>query len=47
MKSGDYVLGLEPSNSYIRGRMVERMNRGIKTLGAFKTVRTKVNLQFE
>ncbi|MHB8961921.1 MAG: aldose 1-epimerase family protein [Saccharofermentanales bacterium] len=44
MKSGDYALGLEPSNNYIKGRIEERKNGTIKTIGAYSkiTFRTSV-----
>lgn len=32
MRSGDYALGLEPSNNYIKGRVEERKNGTLKTI---------------
>lgn len=46
MASGDYVLGLEPTNSYICGRGPERDHGTLPVLGAFETVRHKVEFQF-
>jgi len=40
MASGDYVLGLEPTNTYIMGRSAERENGTLKSIGAFGEVRT-------
>jgi hypothetical protein len=42
MASGDYVLGIEPSNCYVMGRNAERANGTIKTIGAFEK-RTMTN----
>ena len=47
MASGDYVLGIEPSNSYIMGRAAERENGTLQTLDAFGKVSTRVELAFE
>ncbi|MDR1705047.1 MAG: aldose 1-epimerase family protein [Clostridiales bacterium] len=47
MASGDYVLGLEPSNCYVMGRAAERNNGTLKTIGAFETVQTRLELRFE
>jgi hypothetical protein len=47
MASGDYALGLEPTNCFIMGRSVEREGGTLKTLGAFKTMKTKTTLKFE
>lgn len=46
MASGDYVLGLEPTNSYICGRGAEREHGTLPRLGAFETVRNTVEFQF-
>lgn len=46
MASGDYVLGLEPTNCYIMGRAGERENGTLKTLKAFETRKTKVEFAF-
>ncbi len=37
MQSGDYVMGLEPSNNYLGSRKGERDNGTLKTVGAFET----------
>jgi len=46
MASGDYALGLEPSNSYIMGRAAERENGTLRTLGAFEQRVFKTRLRF-
>jgi hypothetical protein len=46
MASGDYVLGLEPSNCRIMGRSAERANGSLRTLGAWECLRTKLRLEF-
>lgn len=47
MASGDYVCGLEPSNTYIMGRKFERENGTLPVLKPFETVNTQVNIRFE
>ena len=47
MASGDYVLGLEPSNCYIMGRHDERENGTLPVLKAFESVRSTVTIEFE
>ena len=47
MASGDYVLGLEPSNNFIMGRAAERENGTLKTLGGFESVSTCIELNLE
>lgn len=46
MRSGDYVLGIEPSNCYILGREEEKENGSIKTIKPFDTIRTALILNF-
>lgn len=46
MKSGEYVLGIEPSNNYVLGRVEERKNGSLKTIKAFETLRFSVELEF-
>ncbi len=46
MASGDYVCGLEPSNTYIMGRVNERANGTLPTLAPFESVRTAVTITF-
>lgn len=46
MRSGEYVLGIEPTNSYIMGRSAERENGTIGRLAAFETRRMQVRLRF-
>ena len=47
MASGDYVLGLEPSNNYILGRAAERDNGTLRAIEAFGSVKTRLELRFE
>ncbi|MBP3900017.1 MAG: aldose 1-epimerase family protein [Blautia sp.] len=47
MASGDYVCGLEPSNSYIMGRFDERKNGTLKVLQPFESVENEVAIAFE
>lgn len=47
MASGDYVLGLEPSNCYIMGRHDERENGTLQTLGGFESLKTRLTLKLE
>ena len=44
---GDYVLGLEPSNNYIMGRVAERENKSLQTIEPFETAKTILELEFE
>lgn len=46
MASGDYVLGLEPTNCYIMGRHDERENGTLPVLKAFETVCNTVKIEF-
>ena len=46
MASGDYVLGLEPTNTYIMGRAAERANGTLQVLKAFDSVKTEVRIAF-
>ncbi len=46
MRSGEYVLGIEPTTSYIMGRAAERDNGTIAHIGAFETKRMQVRLRF-
>ena len=46
MASGDYVLGLEPTNCYISGRHAERENGTLPVLGAFASERHSVTITF-
>ena len=45
MKSGDYVLGLEPSTCYIMGRERERREGRLMTLEPFGSVKHSVRLK--
>ncbi len=47
MASGDYVCGLEPSNTYIMGRCEERKNGTLPVLQPFQSVSTAVTIRFE
>lgn len=46
MASGDYALGLEPTNCYIMGRNAERENGTLPVLKPFESVCTEVNFSF-
>lgn len=46
MASGDYVLGLEPTNCYIMGRSAEREHGTLRRLSPFETVKNMVTIQF-
>ena len=46
MASGDYVLGLEPTNCYIMGRNDERENGTLPVLKAFESVTNTVIIEF-
>ena len=46
MRSGEYVLGIEPTNSYIMGRSAERENGTIGMLQPFETRRMQVTMRF-
>ena len=46
MASSDYVCGLEPSNTYIMGRVNERANGTLPTLAPFESVSTAVTIKF-
>ncbi len=47
MASGDYVLGLEPTNCYIMGRKQEREHGTLPVIAPGEKVRTSVSIQFE
>ena len=47
MGSGDYALGLEPTNSFQMGRHDERENGTLPVLKAFESVRNEVEIAFE
>lgn len=47
MASGDYVLGLEPTNCYISGRHDERENGTLPVLKAFGSITHTVSIGFE
>ena len=47
MASGDYALGLEPTNCYIMGRHNERENGTLKVLKAFQSITNTVKIEFE
>lgn len=46
MASGDYVLGLEPTNCYIMGRSAERENGTLPVLKAFTSETHTVKIEF-
>jgi len=47
MASGDYVLGLEPTNCYVMGRHEERENGTLQVIKSFESVTNKVEIKFE
>ena len=47
MASGDYALGLEPTNSYINGRSAERELGTLPVIKAHETIHTEVCFNFE
>lgn len=47
MKSTDYALGIEPSNSYIMGRVRERENGTLKTIEPFGRIIYETSVSFE
>ena len=47
MGSGDYALGLEPTNSFQMGRHDERENGTLPVLKGFESVRNEVQITFE
>jgi hypothetical protein len=44
MRSGDYALGLEPSNNFIKGRVEERRNGTLRTIEPHGTLRFRTIL---
>ena len=46
MASGDYVLGLEPTNCYISGRHEEREKGTLPVLKAWESIRNRVTIAF-
>jgi hypothetical protein len=46
MASGDYVLGLEPTNCYILGRHDERENGTLPVLKARESIKNTVKIEF-
>ena len=46
MRSGEYVLGLEPSTCYTMGRAEERVNGELRVLRPFETVKNFVRLAY-
>ena len=46
MRSGEYVLALEPSTCYTMGRFAERRHGSMRTLAPFASVRTRVRVRF-
>jgi hypothetical protein len=47
MASGDYVLGIEPSNCFVMGREAERKNGTLVRMEPFEKRRMRVALKFE
>lgn len=46
MRSGDYALGIEPANCFIKGRKAERENGTLKTIKPFEKLDYKIRLEF-
>lgn len=46
MASGDYVLGLEPTNCFIMGRHEERKNGTLPVLKAFAEITNRIKIEF-
>ncbi len=46
MASGDYVLGLEPTNCYIMGRNEERENGTLPVIKAWESIKNTVKIEF-
>ncbi len=46
MKSGDYALGIEPSNNFIKGRKEERAAGSLKKIGSFEEIKYRTCLRF-
>jgi hypothetical protein len=46
MKSGDYALGIEPCNCFVKGRKEERENGTLKTIAAFSKLEFKLKIGF-
>lgn len=46
MKSGDYVLGIEPCNCFVKGRKEERENGTLKKIGAFSKLHFNLKIGF-
>jgi len=45
--SGDYALGLEPTNCYIKGRKEERENGTLPVLAPFESIQNEVTFVFQ
>jgi len=45
MKSGDYALGIEPSNNYIMGRVEERKNGTLRTIRPYEKLKFNLELK--
>ena len=46
MASGDYVCGLEPSNTYIMGCVNERANSTLPMLMPFESAHNSITIKF-
>ena len=44
MRSHDYTIGLEPSNSYIMGRSLERENGTLQKIEAYGVLRYRLEI---
>lgn len=47
MRSGDYALGLEPSNNYIKGRVEERKNNTIKSIEPYSKIEFETSVEID
>ncbi len=46
LRSGDYVLGLEPTNNHVNGRLQAKAENSLPVLRPFETITTEVVLSF-
>jgi hypothetical protein len=47
MASGDYALGLEPSNNYTKGRVDERKNGTLKKIAPYSSLEFAIEFQIK
>ena len=46
MRSSEYVVAIEPTNGFIKGRYEEKKNQSIQTIKAFESITMQVSLEF-